>query len=108
MPRTVCLCQPIFSMISSSVAPFLRWSVATTWAVLLPSRGPAPSSALAAFFGLGRALGGLCAALGLLVGLRLRGLGLGLGGIPKALDALPDAAGARLRSEEHTSELQSP
>src|SRR5580700_9710568 len=38
-PRTVCRCQPILSMISASVAPFFRWSMATTWAVLLPSRG---------------------------------------------------------------------
>jgi len=56
-PRTVCFCQFIFSMISASVAPFFRWSMATTWAVLLPSRGPAFSfpvagflDALAAFF----------------------------------------------------------
>src|ERR1035441_8010756 len=52
-PRTVCFCQPILSMISASVAPFLRWSIATTWAVLLPSRGPALSCALAAFWALG-------------------------------------------------------
>src|ERR1017187_2543260 len=39
-PRTVCFCQPIFSIISAKVAPFFRWSMATTWAVLLPSRGP--------------------------------------------------------------------
>src|SRR5664279_2572769 len=39
-PRTVCFCQPILSMISASVTPFLRWSVATTWAVLLPVRAP--------------------------------------------------------------------
>src|ERR1019366_6913451 len=47
-PRTVCFCQPIFSMISASVAPFFRWSMATTWAVLLPSRGPALSGVFAA------------------------------------------------------------
>src|ERR1017187_268490 len=47
-PRTVCFCQPIFSIISASVAPFLRCSMATTWAVLLPSRGPALAFALAA------------------------------------------------------------
>lgn len=40
-------------MISASVAPFFRWSMATTWAVLLPSRGPALSCALAAFLALG-------------------------------------------------------
>jgi hypothetical protein len=32
--RTVCFCQPICSMISASVAPCLRWSITTTWAVL--------------------------------------------------------------------------
>src|ERR1035437_8022320 len=50
-PRTGCFCQPIFSMISASVAPFFRWSMATTWAVLVPSRGPALSGAFAAFLG---------------------------------------------------------
>src|ERR1017187_2461811 len=39
-PRTVCFCQAIFSMISASVAPLFRWSMATTWAVLVPSRVP--------------------------------------------------------------------
>ena len=39
-PRTVCFCQPIVFMISVRVAPFLRWSMETTWAVLVPSRGP--------------------------------------------------------------------
>src|ERR1035437_211306 len=58
-PRTVCFCQPIFSMISDSMAPFFRWSMATTWAVLLPSRGPALSSALAAFLPLGAFLAGV-------------------------------------------------
>src|SRR5260370_36626599 len=43
-------------MISSSVAPFFRWSITTTRAVLLPSRGPALSSALAAFWTLGALL----------------------------------------------------
>src|ERR1019366_4576906 len=52
-PRTVCFCQFILSMISARVAPFLRWSMATTWAVLLASRGPAASGALAAFLALG-------------------------------------------------------
>src|ERR1035438_2814851 len=59
-PRTVCFCQPILSMISASVAPFFRWSMATTWAVLLPSRGALALAcaglaafllALASFFG---------------------------------------------------------
>src|ERR1035437_2600219 len=58
-PRTVCFCQPIFSMISARVAPFFRWSMATTWAVLLPSRGPALSSALAAFLALVAFLAGV-------------------------------------------------
>src|ERR1017187_1628315 len=48
-PRTVCFCQPIFCMISVRVAPPLRCSIATTWAVLLPSRGAAASCGLAAF-----------------------------------------------------------
>jgi hypothetical protein len=47
-PRTVCRCQPIFSMISARVAPFFRWSMTTTWAVLLPSRGALASCVLAA------------------------------------------------------------
>jgi hypothetical protein len=49
-PRTVCFCQPIFSTISAKVAPFFRWRMATTWAVLLPSRGAVASGALAARF----------------------------------------------------------
>src|ERR1022692_2271458 len=58
-PRTVCLFQPILSMISVSVAPFLRWSIATTCAVLLPSRGPVASCAFAAFLPLGAAFAGV-------------------------------------------------
>ena len=50
-PRTVCLCQLMVVVISSIVAPFLRWSIATTCAVLLPSRGAAASSVFAAFLG---------------------------------------------------------
>src|SRR5674476_587283 len=79
-PRTVCFCQPIFSMISASVAPFFRWSMATTWAVLLPSRGPAPSSALAAFL----ALGAFLAALVFLVALALAGAPLAVCAPPLA------------------------
>src|SRR5450631_4778648 len=37
-PRTVWACQPNFNMISASVAPLFRWSIAITWAALLPSR----------------------------------------------------------------------
>jgi hypothetical protein len=40
-PRTVCFCHPIVCIISASVAPFLRRSMATTWAVLLPGRDAA-------------------------------------------------------------------
>src|SRR5260370_1194022 len=58
-PRTVCFCQPICCMISASVAPSLRCSMATTFAVLLPSRGPTLSSALAAFLALGDFLAGV-------------------------------------------------
>ena len=52
-PRTVCRCQPIFSMISTRVAPPLRCSIATTCAVLLPARGELVSHTLAAFWPLG-------------------------------------------------------
>src|ERR1019366_4468260 len=43
-PRTVCFCQPMVFIISAKVAPFFRWSMATTWAVLVPSRGPSALS----------------------------------------------------------------
>jgi hypothetical protein len=47
-------CHPILSIISARVAPFLRCSIATTWAVLLPSRGPDSAFAgFAAFLALG-------------------------------------------------------
>ena len=78
-PRTVCFCHPIDFMISASVAPFLRRSMATTWAVLLLWRGAAisgaraPCLALGAFFTAGafarrldlggRGYGRLCATL---------------------------------------------
>src|SRR5580704_16810738 len=52
-PRTVCVCHPIFSMISARVAPFFRWSMTTTWAVLLPSRGAVVYCVLAAHLPLG-------------------------------------------------------
>src|ERR1035441_4519348 len=57
-PRRVCFCQPMVFVISAGVPPFFRWSMATTWAVLLPSRGPAPSCDLAAFLALGAFLAG--------------------------------------------------
>src|SRR5450759_4702661 len=66
-PRTVCFCQPILSTISARVAPFLFGSMATIWAVLLPSRGPASPCALAASL----ALGALLAAVAVLVALAL-------------------------------------
>ncbi len=47
-PQTACFCHPILSMISTSVAPFLRRSMGTTWAVLLPSRGAVSSCVLVA------------------------------------------------------------
>jgi hypothetical protein len=56
-------------MISVSDAPFLRCSIATTWAVLLPSRGPALSSFVAAFW----AFGAFFAAVLFLVALPLAG-----------------------------------
>src|SRR5450755_2191711 len=54
-PRTVCFCHPIVCTISARVAPFLRCSMATTWAVLLARPGAAISGrasclALGAFF----------------------------------------------------------
>src|ERR1022692_1204268 len=55
-PRTVCFCQPIFFITSASVAPPFRCSMATTWAVLLPSRGAAASFALTTFLPLGALL----------------------------------------------------
>src|ERR1039457_6854934 len=63
-PRTVCFCQPILSMISTSVARPLC-SIATTWAVLLPSRGAASDfGAFAAFLALGAFLAGVVSLLG--------------------------------------------
>src|ERR1017187_8342740 len=49
-PRTVCFCQPIWSVISASVAPFFRCSMATTVAVLLPGRASACLAALGGVF----------------------------------------------------------
>src|ERR1017187_3344033 len=40
-PRTVCFCQPIFSMISASVAPFFRRRSSITRLFLLSGRGSA-------------------------------------------------------------------
>src|ERR1035441_9686822 len=93
-PRTVCFSQPIFSMISANVAPLLRWSMATTWAVLLPSRGAlAPVAAslavvslvALAFFGAPlAAVGAALAFLGLAAG----------GGAGSGCPDLDQAAGA--------------
>src|ERR1700730_15093920 len=80
-PRTVCFCQPILLMISTSVAPFLRWSIATTCAVLLPSRGPVVSGAFAAFLPLGAFL----AAVAFLLALALAGAPLAACAPPLAL-----------------------
>jgi hypothetical protein len=41
-PRTVCFCQPVASMISSSVTPFARFSIAITSAFLLVPDSVAP------------------------------------------------------------------
>jgi hypothetical protein len=106
-PRTVCFCHPIDFMISASVAPFLRRSMATTWAVLLLWRGAAisgaraPCLALGAFFTAGafarrldlggRGYGRLCATLCVVFGFRLGGLcRLGRDGRGEAPKALPD------------------
>src|ERR1700719_5291587 len=49
--RVVGFCQPIAVMISSSVVPPSRLSIAITWLVLLPSRGvPAFAAATGVFF----------------------------------------------------------
>src|SRR5205823_7553661 len=79
-PRTVCRCQPIFSITSDSVAPPFRCSMATTWAVLLPSRGPAVSWGLAGFL----ALGAFLAAVAFLVAFLLTGAPLAAGAPPLA------------------------
>src|ERR1039457_6629940 len=52
-------------MISDMVTPPVRWSIASTCAVLLPSRGPVASFALPAFFALGAFLAGVVFALAL-------------------------------------------
>src|ERR1700686_4305064 len=80
-PRTVCFCQPILFMISESVAPFLRWSIATTCAVLLPSRGAAVSCPFAAFLPLGSFL----AEVAFLVAWAFAGAPLAAGAAPLAL-----------------------
>src|ERR1022692_3139315 len=105
-------------MISEMVAPPLRWSMAITWAILLPSRGPPPSFALAAFLA---ALGAFLAGVAFLVALAFAGApladcapplafffafgfvacsGFGSSGAPQSLDALPDAAGGSLAALE--------
>src|ERR1039457_3646453 len=135
MPRTVCFSQWKVRASSSKVAPFFRLSIAITWAILLPSRGPPPSFALAVFLALGAFLAGVA----FLVALPLAGAPLadcarfvaffpafgfaacsacGCSGSPGLLMRSQMRATAALvllklstgvtRSEEHTSELQSP
>src|ERR1039458_5394370 len=84
-------------MISASVAPFLRWSRATTWAAFVPLRGPAPSCALPAFLAGAVFLG--AAALGLPplalfrpLGVRFDRLGLFLGAAFSGTTAVAGAA----------------
>jgi hypothetical protein len=51
MARVVCFCHPMAVMISSSVVPPSRFSIAITWLVLLSARGmPAFVAGLGAFF----------------------------------------------------------
>ena len=79
------------------MAPFFRWSMATTWAVVLPSRGAAASCVWAARLPLGVFLaavtflspyrswarpGRLCTAFGLTFSFRLYGLRLGFAASP--------------------------
>src|ERR1700728_444448 len=104
--------MPFFSIISAKVAPFLRWSMATTCAVLLPSRGAVASCALAARLPLGafleemaflsclalrgRALGRLWATFGLTCGFRLQGLcRVRFYWLSQVLDTLPDSGSGR-------------
>ena len=89
-------------MISAKVTPFLRWSMATTWAVLLPSRGELASLRLGGGgldSGLSlreRALGHLCATFGLTFGFRLsRKCRLRCHGLAQILDALPNPRSGR-------------
>src|ERR1039458_3526270 len=82
-PRTVCRCQPMVFTISEIVAPPFRCSMATTWAVLLPSRGVAASRPLAAVLPLGVAL----AAVAFLAALVLAGAPLAARARPLALCA---------------------
>src|ERR1017187_4545230 len=58
-PRTVQIFHANRSANSFKVAPFFRLSRAIAWAILLPSRGPVASFALAAFLALGAALAGV-------------------------------------------------
>jgi hypothetical protein len=101
--------------ISASVAPFFRFSRPITISVLLPSRGALGSFARLRFLGRlfgfgrflgrggllgrlalrGRALGGLCATLGLLVGLRLR-CRFRLCEVAQSLNARPNPADCNL------------
>ena len=48
MARVVCFCHFIVAMISSSVVPPSRRSIAITWLILLPSRGAAVFATAAA------------------------------------------------------------
>ena len=52
-PRTVCFCHPMLCIISESVAPFLRCSMATTCAVLLPGHAAGISGTGADFLAVG-------------------------------------------------------
>src|ERR1035441_2894963 len=109
MPRTVCFSQWKVRASSSKVAPFFRLSIAITWAILLPSRGPPPSFALAVFLALGAFLAGVA----FLVALPLADCArlvpffpafgfaacsaCGCSGSPRLLiDALPDAGDSSL------------
>src|ERR1019366_6832154 len=71
-PRTVCFCQPMVFKISARVAPFFRCSMATTWAVLLPSRAPS-AFGFVAFLGALAACLAAFGALAFLVALGLAG-----------------------------------
>src|SRR5450755_1292205 len=79
-PRTVCFCHPIVCTMSARVAPFLRRSMATTWAVLLPRPGAAISGVRASCL----ALGAFFMAVALRDTLLLTGAAIGPGAPPFA------------------------
>src|ERR1019366_4631434 len=79
-PRTVCACHPVAFMISAEVAPFLRWSMATTSAFLLPSRLGVDFGAILAPFAAFAGLVGFAGAGAAFLRLAFVGFASGAGG----------------------------